>query len=54
MKRMNDVTNDMTDEIVQRERNNNKCYASTFKYFSYIIKIKVNEYVKLKPPKMNL
>ena len=23
MKRMNDVTNDMTDEIVQRERNNN-------------------------------
>ena len=54
MKRTNDVTNDMTDEIVQQERNNNKCYALTFKYFSYIIKIKVNEYVKLKPPKMNL
>ena len=54
MKRTNDVTNDMTDGIVQWERNNNKCYVSTFKYFSYIIKIKVNEYVKLKPPKMNL
>ena len=51
---MNDMTNDMTDEIVQRKRNNNKCYVLTFKYFSYIIKIKVNEYVKLKPPKMNL
>ena len=54
MKRINYVTNDMTNEIVQQKRNNNKYYASTFRYFSYNIKIKVDEYVKLKPPKMNL
>ena len=46
MKKMNDVTNHMTDEIVQLEHNNNKYYASTFRYFSYNIKIKVDEYIK--------
>ena len=41
MKRTNDVTNDMTNEIIQRERNNNKCYASTFKYFNLVITSKL-------------
>ena len=25
-------TNDVTDEVVQRERKNNNCYASVFRY----------------------
>ena len=25
-------TNDVADEVAQQERNNNKCYISTFRY----------------------
>ena len=25
-------TNDVADEVAQQERNNNKCYVSTFRY----------------------
>ena len=43
--------NDVTDEMTQQEYSNNKYYVLTFRYidllFSYNIKIKVDEYVKL-------
>ena len=42
-KQNNDVTNDVMDEVAQQKYNNNKCYASFFKYIKICFK-KLIEY----------